>query len=79
MAVTRINSEGREDDATWEVILDLALMRGRGSVSELQYSATLFEPTHHNLIIFVRGRDPGPDHRASPHEPGSAGQVIDDE
>ena len=26
----------------------------------------------------MRGRDPGADHRASPHEPGSAGQVIDD-
>ena len=25
-----------------------------------------------------RGRDSGPDHRASPYEPGSAGQVIDD-
>jgi hypothetical protein len=27
----------------------------------------------------MRGRDPGPDHRALPHKPGSAGQVIDDE
>ena len=59
---------------------DLALKRGHGSGSELQNTGpTASGRKHHNLTIFMRRRDPGPGHRASPYKPGSAGQVINDQ
>ncbi len=54
-------------------------MRGHGSASDLQhFGRTIPRRKHHNLIVFMRRRDPGPDPRALPHKPGSAGQVIND-